>query len=72
MLGRLLVLYEHKVFVESAIWQINAFDQWGVELGKSMADTIQPALSAESTAIPEDIPGLEGLVKNICKVIRQR
>ena len=72
MLGRLLVLYEHKVFVESAIWQINAFDQWGVELGKSMADTIQPALSAESTAIPEDIPGLEGLVKHICKVIRQR
>ena len=34
MLGRLLVLYEHEVFVESVIWQINAFDQWGVELGK--------------------------------------
>lgn len=72
MLGRLLVLYEHKVFVESAIWQINAFDQWGVELGKSLASAIQPALSGESTAIPEEIPGLEGLVKHICKVIRKR
>ena len=36
-LGQLLVLYEHKVFVQSVIWQINAFDQWGVEEGKTMA-----------------------------------
>jgi len=70
MLGRLLVLYEHKVFVESVIWQINAFDQWGVELGKSLADAIQPALSGEGAAIPEDIPGLEGLVKHIRKLTR--
>ncbi len=70
MLGRLLVLYEHKVFVESVIWQINAFDQWGVELGKSLADAIQPALSGEGAAIPEDIPGLEGLVNHIRKRTR--
>ena len=70
MLGRLLVLYEHKVFVESLIWQINAFDQWGVELGKSLANAIQPALSGEGAAIPEDIPGLEGLVNHIHKRIR--
>jgi glucose-6-phosphate isomerase len=70
MLGRLLVLYEHKVFVESVIWQINAFDQWGVELGKSLADAIQPALSGEGAAIPEDIPGLEGLVDHIRKRTR--
>jgi len=70
MLGRLLVLYEHKVFVESVIWQINAFDQWGVELGKSLADAIQPVLSGEGAAIPEDIPGLEGLVDHIHKVKR--
>jgi len=69
MLGRLLVLYEHKVFVESVIWQINAFDQWGVELGKSLANAIQPALSGEGAAIPEEIPGLEGLVKHIRKRI---
>ena len=35
-LGRLIALYEHKVFVQSAIWDINAFDQWGVELGKEL------------------------------------
>ena len=70
MLGRLLVLYEHKVFVESVIWQINAFDQWGVELGKSLADAIKPALSGDGAAVPEEIPGLEGLVNHIRKCIR--
>ena len=70
MLGRLLVLYEHKVLVESVIWQINAFDQWGVELGKSLANAIQPALSDEDAAIPAEIPGLEGLVNHIRKRTR--
>jgi len=65
ILGRLLALYEHKVFVESIIWQINAFDQWGVELGKSLADAIQPALADSSTELPADIPGLDGLVEHI-------
>ncbi len=36
-LGRIIALYEHRVFVEAAIWGINAFDQWGVELGKELA-----------------------------------
>lgn len=70
MLGRLLVLYEHKVFVESVIWQINAFDQWGVELGKSLASAIQPALSGKDAAIPEEIPGIEGLLSHIRKRLR--
>jgi len=69
MLGRLLVLYEHKVFVESIIWQINAFDQWGVELGKSLADAIQPALSGEGAVNPQEIPGLEGLIKHINDIL---
>jgi len=69
-LGCLLALYEHKVFVESIIWQINAFDQWGVELGKSLADAIQPALSDSATELPADIPGLDGLVKHIRKQMR--
>ena len=43
-LGTLIALYEHKVFVESAIWGINAFDQWGVELGKVLAKTIESDL----------------------------
>jgi glucose-6-phosphate isomerase len=43
-LGKLIALYEHKVFVQSVVWGINAFDQWGVELGKKLADALVPAL----------------------------
>lgn len=43
-LGALIALYEHKVFVMSVIWQINPFDQWGVEVGKVMADNVYQAL----------------------------
>jgi glucose-6-phosphate isomerase len=43
-LGRLVALYEHKVFTQSAIWGINAFDQWGVELGKKLAEQLAPAV----------------------------
>jgi glucose-6-phosphate isomerase len=39
-LGRLIALYEHKVFTQGVIWNINSFDQWGVELGKEMATKI--------------------------------
>ena len=39
-LGRLIALYEHKIFVQGVIWNINSFDQWGVELGKQLAKTI--------------------------------
>jgi len=53
-LGQLLALYEHKVFVESVIWDINPFDQFGVELGKVVAKTIQPALENTSVNIPEN------------------
>jgi glucose-6-phosphate isomerase len=50
-LGRLIALYEHKVFVQGTIWHINSFDQWGVELGKALASRIVPELS--SVAEPE-------------------
>ena len=43
-LGKLIALYEHKVYVQSAIWDINPFDQWGVELGKKVADRLIPAV----------------------------
>ena len=43
-LGRLVALYEHKVFVQSVIWDINPFDQWGVELGKKLAGSMVPAV----------------------------
>lgn len=45
-LGMLIALYEHKVFVQGAIWQINSFDQWGVELGKQLAPPIREALDS--------------------------
>lgn len=65
ILGRLLVLYEHMVFVESVIWRINAFDQWGVELGKVLADAIEPSLTGAAAEPPADIPGLDTLVRYI-------
>ena len=39
-LGNLIALYEHKTFVQGVIWNINSFDQWGVELGKQLAKTV--------------------------------
>lgn len=47
VLGQIIALYEHKVFTQGAIWNINSFDQWGVELGKVMAKRIVPELDAE-------------------------
>ena len=49
-LGALIALYEHKVFVQGAIWGINSFDQWGVELGKAVASRILPAFTDPSLA----------------------
>lgn len=63
-LGQLLALYEHKVFVESVIWDINPFDQFGVELGKVVAKAIQPALENESEGVPANF-GLDDLLEYI-------
>jgi glucose-6-phosphate isomerase len=53
-LGRLLALYEHKVFVMGVIWNSNSFDQWGVELGKQLANRIRPELDTPSPATTHD------------------
>jgi glucose-6-phosphate isomerase len=45
-LGRLIALYEHKIFVQGVVWNINSFDQWGVQLGKQLAKNILPELSS--------------------------
>jgi glucose-6-phosphate isomerase len=55
-LGRLVALYEHKVFTQAAIWDINAFDQWGVELGKELATRLQPIV-ASATASTQALDG---------------
>jgi len=47
-LGALIALYEHKIFVQGALWNINSFDQWGVELGKQLAGIIEPELEDAS------------------------
>lgn len=48
VLGQLVALYEHKVFVQGAVWNIDSFDQWGVELGKVLAKRIEPVLTGEA------------------------
>ena len=50
-LGKLVALYEHKVFVQSVIWDVNPFDQWGVELGKKLADKLIPVVNDPAPAI---------------------
>ncbi|MGU3495694.1 glucose-6-phosphate isomerase [Xanthobacteraceae bacterium A53D] len=54
-LGRIIALYEHRVFVEAAVWGIDAFDQWGVELGKELATDFLPAVTG--AAVPEGTTG---------------
>ena len=54
-LGKLVALYEHKVFTQSVVWGINAFDQWGVELGKKLAQGIAPLLRGEGEAGTESL-----------------
>ena len=54
-LGTLVALYEHSVFTQGTIWRINSFDQWGVELGKALAQRIIPELeSADEPALEHD------------------
>ena len=53
-LGRLVALYEHVVFTQGAIWRVNSFDQWGVELGKVLAQRIVPELGASEPALGHD------------------
>jgi len=53
-LGRLIALYEHKIFVQGIIWNINSFDQWGVELGKQLAKNILPELSTDAAVTSHD------------------
>ncbi|MGW5713793.1 glucose-6-phosphate isomerase [Streptomyces olivaceus] len=61
VLGQLIALYEHKVFVQGAIWNIDSFDQWGVELGKVLAKRVEPALT-EGAAVPGLDPSTAALV----------
>jgi glucose-6-phosphate isomerase len=52
VLGELVATYEHKVFTQGVVWGINSFDQWGVELGKALAQQIVPELESEAALAP--------------------
>jgi glucose-6-phosphate isomerase len=54
ILGQLLALYEHKVFCQGVLWNVNAFDQWGVELGKQMAYALLPGVNGEESPVHLD------------------
>lgn len=66
-LGRLVALYEHKVFVQAAIWNINPFDQWGVELGKELCSALAPVVA--DAAAPLD--GLEPATASLIEARRR-
>jgi glucose-6-phosphate isomerase len=65
VLGALVALYEHKVFVQSVCWGVNAFDQWGVELGKQLARVIQPELEGD-----RDGSGHDGSTSGLIRAVR--
>ncbi|MEV5330508.1 glucose-6-phosphate isomerase [Streptomyces werraensis] len=67
VLGQLVALYEHKVFVQGAIWNIDSFDQWGVELGKVLAKRVEPALTEGA-----DVPGLDPSTAALVAAYRER
>lgn len=54
VLGQLVALYEHSVYVQGVIWNVNPFDQWGVELGKALAQRIEPELAGEEDSLGHD------------------
>ncbi len=62
-LGRLVALYEHKVFVQSVIWDINPFDQWGVELGKELANRLAPIVADPSRSLADLDTSTAGLIE---------
>jgi glucose-6-phosphate isomerase len=62
-LGKLVALYEHKVYVESVLWDVNPFDQWGVELGKRLAKQLAPVVTGERRLAGQ--PGLQALIDRL-------
>ena len=69
-LGKLIALYEHKIFTQGVIWNINSFDQWGVELGKQLAKVILPQLAGSEPTTGHD-SSTNGLIDHL-KALRAR
>ncbi|WP_328415095.1 glucose-6-phosphate isomerase [Streptomyces violaceus] len=66
VLGQLVALYEHKVFVQGAVWNIDSFDQWGVELGKVLAKRVEPALTEGA-----EVEGLDASTEALVATYRE-
>ncbi|MCW2871327.1 MAG: pgi1 [Streptomyces oryziradicis] len=66
VLGQLIALYEHKVFVQGVVWNIDSFDQWGVELGKALAKRVEAALTEGA-----DVPGLDASTAALVAAYRE-
>ena len=64
-LGMLIAMYEHKVFVQSVLWNINPFDQWGVEKGKEIANQLLPILNGEQS----DLSGLDASTQGLINIL---
>lgn len=62
VLGQLVALYEHITFVQGAVWGIDSFDQWGVELGKQLAQKITPAVAGDQAALDAQDPSTRALI----------
>jgi glucose-6-phosphate isomerase len=67
-LGKLVALYEHSVFVQGAIWNVNPFDQWGVELGKALAQRIIPELESANAPDLSHDESTNGLIRRYRKM----
>ena len=63
VLGQLIALYEHITFVEGAVWGIDSFDQWGVELGKVLAKQILPAIEGSTEALDAQDQSTRALIE---------
>jgi len=68
VLGKLVALYEHSVFTQGTIWNINSFDQWGVELGKALAQRIIPELEASSASELKHDSSTNNLIRRYAKL----
>ena len=62
VLGQLIALYEHITFVQGAVWGVDSFDQWGVELGKQLAQQLRPAVSGDAEVAAQQDPSTQSLI----------
>ena len=62
VLGQLIALYEHITFVQGVVWGIDSFDQWGVELGKQLAQQLAPAVAGDREVLAEQDSSTQNLI----------